>query len=457
MTHASILLDGDGRISGWSSAAQALFALDDSVVRGADVTHLAVDPSEMAGLLARMNAKGEASAELALIGTGGKPFPASVSLVGMRMQAGALTTVVVTPLGAGDAHYAAQFVSILQSAMDAIITVDETQRIVIFNAAAEAIFGCPATEALQSGLERFIPERLRAGHRAHVERFAHTGVTTRRMGDQTVLTGLRSDGTEFPIEASISQVNVAGRRLYTVILRDVTERKLAAEQLEESNRRLRSLYESMHEVREAERTRIARELHDELAQWLTALKIDAAWLGARVTPEQAPLAVKIEKMKKAVDTAVASVRRIAADLRPVMLDDLGLVAAVEHLLHEFSERSGMLVSLNVPDMDFEVHDPQATAVYRMVQEALTNTSRHAAATRVTVGIRSEGAELVVRVTDNGKGIDPTAPRERKSFGLLGIRERATTLGGEARIYSPPEGGTVVDIRVPFAHGGGERR
>ena len=113
-----------------------------------------------------------------------------------------------------------------------------------------------------------------------------------------------------------------------------------------------------------------------------------------------------------------------------------------------------MISLNVPDSDFNLPDPQATAVYRMVQEALTNTSRHAAASRVTVGIQQHEGDLLVRVTDNGKGIDEASLKGRRSFGLLGIRERASTLGGQARIYTPPEGGTVVDIRVPFRLDGG---
>lgn len=455
MADATILLDGEGRITGWSNGAERVFGVNGIDACGRAASSLAVVPGEIDGLLGRALRVGEASGVFDLKGAATEPLSARVALAAARGAAGDQHLVMtVDRRRLTDEDRVAQFVSILQSAMDAIITIDDSQKIIIFNAAAEQIFQCPVAEALNSSLDRFIPARFRHGHRDHVERFAKTGVTTRRMGDQTVLTGLRADGTEFPIEASISQVTVDDRRLYTVILRDVTERKRAAEQLEDSNRRLRSLYESMHEVREAERTRIARELHDELAQWLTALKIDAAWLGARVAAGDAQTASKIDKMKKAVDTAVASVRRIAADLRPVMLDDLGLVAAVEHLLHDFSERTGIMISLNVPESDFDLPDPQATAVYRMVQEALTNTSRHAEASRVSVGIQRHEGDLLVRVTDDGKGIDEASIKGRRSFGLLGIRERASTLGGQARIYTPPEGGTVVDIRIPFELAGG---
>src|SRR5262249_23561643 len=158
--------------------------------------------------------------------------------------------------------------------------------------------------------------------------------------------GLRADGEEFPIDASISQVTVDGRRLYTVILRDISGRKAAEEALQRSYDELREMSAVMNEVREAERTRIARELHDELAQWLTAIKMDVSWLSARLSPEHEQLVRRADKMKQLVDTTVTAVRRIAADLRPVMLDDLGLLPSIEHLLQAFSERAGIPATLD---------------------------------------------------------------------------------------------------------------
>lgn len=336
--------------------------------------------------------------------------------------------------------------SIIGSAMDAIITVDEEQKIVLFNVAAERTFGCPAAEALGTPIDAFIPLRYRAVHRDHVKRFGEAGATMRRMGGDLVLEGLRAGGEEFPIDASISHVTVAGRKFYTVILRDITARQQAAEALRRSNQELRDIYEQMHEVREAERTRIARELHDELAQWLTALKMDASWIASRLPADQAPLVAKAQRMKGVVDNTVAAVRRIASDLRPVMLDDLGLIPAVENLLYDLSERSGIAVGLQGDKDEVDLKEPLATAVYRMVQEALTNVARHSGASSVEVEVHKTDT-LRVRVRDNGKGLRPDP--NHKSYGLLGIRERARTLGGRAEIYSPPEGGTIVDIEIPL--------
>jgi PAS domain S-box-containing protein len=339
--------------------------------------------------------------------------------------------------------------------MDAIISVDEAQRIVLFNEAAERIFGCPASEAMGATLERFIPERFRAAHLRHVEEFGRTGTTTRLMGPRLVLFGLRADGEEFPIDASISQVVVEDRKLYTVILRDITERRRSEEALARSHQELRDLSAVMNEVREAERTRIARELHDELAQWLTALKMDVSWLASRLPSEQAPLMERTGRMKSVVDTTVAAVRRIAADLRPVMLDDLGLVPAIESLLHDLSERTGIVVSFQPDFGSLAPGEPVATAIYRMVQEALTNVARHAGATEVRVTMGREGDTLVVRVRDNGRGYDAGAATQKKSYGVLGIRERAYTLGGGARIERAEGGGTLVEITIPMTRFAGK--
>ncbi|MGW8183049.1 MAG: PAS domain-containing sensor histidine kinase [Burkholderiales bacterium] len=349
-----------------------------------------------------------------------------------------------------DADQSSQLHGILQSAMDAIITIDDQHRIVLFNAAAERIFRCPASRAVGGPLERFIPERFRDVHREHIRHFRDQGITTRRMGDEFVLHGLRADGEEFPLEASISRTEAAGRSLLTVILRDITERARTHDALEETNRQLHELYAAMHEVREAERMRIARELHDELAQWLTALKMDVSWLAARLPATEKPLVDKVQKMKQLVDTMVGSVRRIAADLRPAMLDDLGLTPAVEHLVHEFSQRTGIVVSLDLDAAAGEFKDPLVTAIYRMVQEALTNVARHAQATEVRVSVRVVEGHLRVAVGDNGKGVDAEALNKERSYGLRGIRERARTLGGSASIGTGSRGGTLVEIEIPTA-------
>ncbi|MGN2390742.1 PAS domain S-box protein [Pelomicrobium sp. G1] len=345
----------------------------------------------------------------------------------------------------------ARMSGIVQSAMDAIITVDENQRIVLFNPAAEKVFRCPAAEAIGSPLERFIPERFRAAHRRHVERFAATGATSRKMGDTTVLYGLRAGGEEFPIDASISQVMVGGRRLYTVVLRDITLRRQAEEELRESHDRLRELTAALESVREEERARISRELHDELGQQLTALRMDVSWLASRLSSGSLAVLEKLNGMKATIDATVRATRQISAELRPLVLSELGLVAAAEWLVQDFSRRTGIKAQL---DLDVDEHslaldDRLATAMFRALQESLTNVARHSGASRVNVSLAAPNGALVLKVQDNGKGMAPGEERKSGAFGLLGMRERVQALGGETMVRSSPGKGTTVEVSVPL--------
>jgi len=338
---------------------------------------------------------------------------------------------------------------IVDSAMDAIISVDESQRIALYNSAAEKVFLWPRDAVLGQPLDRLIPERLRAGHRSHIERFGRTGTTSRRMGDRTVLVGLRANGEEFPLEASISQHSEDGRKLFTVILRDITERAQAEEALRRSKDELRELASAANSLREQEKSRVARELHDELAQALTALKMDVNWVREHIPPGDAPVVRKLAEVESLLDSTVAATRRISADLRPLMLDDLGLIPAAEWLVQKFTERTGIPCELDIAAPDLELDDPHASAVFRILQESLTNAARHAQASRVEVKIdRSDGA-VALTVRDDGRGFSPEQPRKPGSYGLLGLRERAFLLGGEVRIVSEHGGGTTIEVRIPL--------
>ena len=335
---------------------------------------------------------------------------------------------------------------ILESAMDAIITVDEAHRVVLFNAAAEQVFGVPQSEALGSPLDRFIPERYRAAHGQHMKQFGATGASSRRMGHLRIVAGLRANGEEFPIDASISQIEDHGHRFYTVILRDVTERVRAERALNESREEIKEMALAANNVREQEKSRIARELHDELGQALTALKIDVVWMKQNLSAPTAELASKLTEMQLLVDGTVAATRRISADLRPLILDDLGLAAAAEWLVQNFTQRTGVACELVIA-AGLELGEPHATSFFRVLQESLTNIARHARATQVEVTLDREGEHVTLTVRDNGVGFDMDAPRRAGAFGLRGVRERATLLGGEVTIESAPGKGTRVELRL----------
>ena len=340
---------------------------------------------------------------------------------------------------------------ILDSAMDAIITVDDKQHIVLFNAAAERVFGCPRAEAIGAPLAWFIPDRFRAGHGEHIRRFRDTGTSSRRMGETRIVMGLRRNGEEFPIDASISQIEEEGQHFYTVILRDVTERVRAEQALRDSREEIKDLALAANKVREQEKSRIARELHDELGQALTALKIDVVWLKQNLGAPGPDLAGKLTEMQLLLDGTVAATRRISADLRPLVLDDLGLAAAAEWLTQNFTARTGVPCELAMA-RDLELHEPYATTVFRVLQESLTNIARHARATQVEVTLGREEDDVVLNVRDNGVGFAPAAPRKTGSFGLLGVRERAALLGGEVSVESEAGKGTIVELRLHVKEG-----
>ncbi|WP_343665834.1 PAS domain-containing sensor histidine kinase [Paraburkholderia tropica] len=352
----------------------------------------------------------------------------------------------------------ARMMGIVRSSMEAIITVDEAQRIVIFNPAAEFVFGLSAMEAIGSPLSRFIPERFRPAHARHVDQFGATGVTERQMGhQQRTLFGLRANGEEFPIEASISQIHDVSGKLFTVMLRDITERLRAEDSLKRSREELRELSANLQNVREAEKTRIARELHDDLGQQLTALKIDLSTLQNRLGGAVGDdIAKRLDGMGKLIDSTVRAVRRIAADLRPVMLDDLGLVPAIEWLANDFTSRYGIAVQPTIHTGNTVFSGEAASALFRIIQEALTNVARHAEASVVTLKLEVDSQHCKLRIADNGRGAQHAVcdsqrhGRREKSFGLLGIRERAHMFNGEVEIDTAPGEGFAIAITFALA-------
>jgi signal transduction histidine kinase len=304
-------------------------------------------------------------------------------------------------------------------------------------------------------LDRLLPPRFRAGHRAYVDQFGRTGVTSRKMGDVTTLWALRADGEEFPIEASISQASEGGKRYFTVILRDITLRKQAEDALRESQRELRELSARVLEAREEEKTLIARELHDELGQLLTALKMDLAWLRERLTVD-GETAEKLGEMGAMLDQTVSATRRISADLRPLMLDDLGLADAANWLVDDFARRSGVHCDLKLEGDGplAEAPKPVATAVYRALQESLTNIARHSGAKQAWIVLAAEDEAIEMEVEDDGRGIQPEEIGKARSLGLKGMRERINYLGGSFEIARAPRGGTRLRLRVPLERGAG---
>ena len=233
------------------------------------------------------------------------------------------------------------------------------------------------------------------------------------------------------------------------LTREITERRRVEEHLRQSEEKLRALAAHLQSVREEERTRIAREIHDELGQALTGLKMDLTWVAKKLPADQKALAGKIGSMFDLIDGTIQWVRKIATRLRPEVLDQLGLAPAIEWQAKEFQKRSGIRSKLSLPSEALALDRERSTAAFRVFQEILTNIARHADATRIDVAMRVEGDVLVLDVEDNGKGIDPSAMSGLKSLGILGMRERVLPFGGNVEITGARGEGTRVKVSIPL--------
>jgi signal transduction histidine kinase len=234
---------------------------------------------------------------------------------------------------------------------------------------------------------------------------------------------------------------------------DITERKRTeaalrgSEKIAMQREQFQALAERLRRAREEERTRVARDLHDQIGQILTAMKLDLTWVGRHLPNGEDDLRERLNGTIGLINDGVRSVRKICSGLRPGVLDDLGLGAAIEWQANEFALRTGIECMVQVPAIDKKLAEDQATEFFRIFQECLTNVMRHAEARSVSVVLREEDGDLVLMVADDGKGFDES--EVSASLGFLGMKERAQVCGGSLDIASAPGSGTTVALRVPL--------
>ncbi len=229
---------------------------------------------------------------------------------------------------------------------------------------------------------------------------------------------------------------------------NISQRKVAEGELKLSREQFRNLAIHFDNIREEERKQIAFEIHDELGYALTAMKLDLAWLKNKISPDQPKASTRLNEMAELIDSTIKKIRTISTQLRPSILDHFGLVAAIEWQANEFQKRMAVRCNINLEGEDLMFDDRFSTAVFRIMQEALTNIARHAKATRVDVELKIDYDTLGLTITDNGVGMESDPFKNTKSFGLLGMRERAKFMDGDLRIISEKGKGTVINLEVP---------
>jgi PAS domain S-box-containing protein len=240
-----------------------------------------------------------------------------------------------------------------------------------------------------------------------------------------------------------------GRRIYFHMISDITGRKEAEEQLKTSREQLRELSQHLELVREEERTKLAGEIHDELGQLLTALKIDISWIAKRLPKAEGLLVEKAKTANELIDEAVQTVKRVSSELRPGVLDHLGLTAAIEWQAQELEKRTEIRFEFKSSPKEIVLDGGRSTTIFRICQEALTNVIRHADASEVKIALRKEPGRVLLKISDNGKGIEEEQLSDSKAFGLIGMRERARSWGGDVKINGSPGKGTVVAVTIPL--------
>ena len=335
---------------------------------------------------------------------------------------------------------------LFENATDMIYTHTLEGTFISLNPAGERITGWPRTEATALSLDRLVAPEQRRQLQAAISSIAKNGGSGSL--DFEILT---REGKPKSLEASVRVLRRQGLAVAIEgIARDVSERKRAEENLLTSREQLRLLAAKLQSIREEERTRIARDVHDELGQTLTALKMDIAHIASRLPPGDTALLERAQAMSGAIDASIQTVRKIAADLRPGVLDNLGLVAALEWQAEEFQKRTRIQCDFSA-DLDDAGLDPRlCTAFFRIFQETLTNVMRHAQAKTVSVTLEEREGKVVLTVHDDGQGILEQQRNSRASLGLLGIQERAFAFGGAVTITGAPGQGTSVTVRVPVA-------
>ena len=340
--------------------------------------------------------------------------------------------------------------AIFDSAGEAMVIMDEALTIVMANQASARMHGCSVGQLVGTKIHAWMPERHRRLLEADVQSHADEDVVSHHRGQQDGLTCLRADGQEFPVEVTLTRMHVNGQRFFAAAARDITGVLQARQALERSRDDLRKLVSRMLTIEERVRRRIARDLHDELQQPLAAIRLDAMAMAGQ--PASGPFADAPGRIAAVAGDAIAATRRIVNDLRPRILDDLGLSAALRTMVDGFATRTGIRCACQVvgPDGADEMLAAELTdCLYRVTQESLNNVFRHARASEAHVLLDLSGGERVLlRITDNGTGIRSQDLQKPDSVGILGMDERVSSLNGHLRVEPAGEGGTLVEALLP---------
>jgi PAS domain S-box-containing protein len=321
---------------------------------------------------------------------------------------------------------------------------DETGKFIRWNKQFETVTGYSAQE-----IETMHPTDFFEGEEKEYISKQIEAVFTQGINDAEAFFTAKS-GEKSPYYFKAALIKYEGKPCLLGTGIDITERMKAEQKLQESFLEIRQLTEYIQNIREEERSHIAREIHDELGQQLTVLKMDVAWLNTKIGHIEEPIRQKLKSLTEMLDGTVKTVRRISSELRPSLLDDLGLIAAIDWHLKEFEKRSGVKTEFEEPEHDLLIPDTVKTGLFRIFQESLANVARHAGSNKVKVSLQQKNEHFVLSIADDGKGFEKQMTKHKRTLGILGMKERTTMMGGTYEINSEPGKGTLVVVSIPVS-------
>lgn len=456
-----LILDLDGICRLWNPAAERIFGWTETEVLGKPLPIVPPENRDEHRALRERVMQDDAFTDLEVVrqNKAGNRLVISLSTAPLRDHHGAINglfglIVDVTERKRAEEQLLRQ-AQVLDQIHDAVVSMDMSGVVESWNKGAERLFGYSSEQAVGRNMVFLYPEEdQELLQREFIDPLLLKGVHEREARAR------KRSGEIFYTHVALSlkkdRQGAATGMIASSL--DITERKRAETRVKESRDQLRALAMRLETVREDERTRIAREIHDELGQALTSLKLDVSWIVRRLSApdtvlDKAQMMTRLQDMLRQLDGTIESVRRIATSLRPGVLDELGLTAALDWQARDFEKRTGTRCDLTMPPVPIPIGPDQATAVFRLFQELLTNVARHAHATTVRVVLMVMTDTLILKVSDNGRGITDAEMANRQSFGLLGMRERVAQWGGELSMWGEPEKGTVVTVRMPLVSGG----
>ncbi len=330
--------------------------------------------------------------------------------------------------------------NMMEKAGDSILLINKKGEILEINDAGSQLLGYSREEYLNLTILNFVPKEDLMKNPFQFENL------DKGKSVQNFRNLKRNDGSFIIAEINANKIF---DNLYMILIRDQTERIKAEKDLEQSYQSVRALSEHLQFIREEERTHIAREIHDELGQQLTVMMMDIAWLDKKINSTEIALKQKVNEMREMLSETVKSVRTISTELRPSVLDDLGLISAIEIHLKEFQKRSGIIVLKQLPENEFNLKDNITIAIFRILQESLTNVSRHSKAKKVSVSLNQIDQKIILTIIDDGKGFSDSVLNDKKTLGVLGMKERASAIGGDYNIKGLPGVGTTIIVNIPI--------